>query len=488
MPSVNPVLSPIPPVVARGPPVETAEIESLRALERQQAAVLAFARRTNAQPQLSVLLQDAVALIAESLQVTRSGVAEMSGESLLMKVFGMDDDGSFGRSLTSEVPMKPKESIVAYALHTAHPVASPELSKEERFNDKLLKGLGITSALVVPLHVCRRPYGALAVFSDTLRNFTTNDVSFSETIANLLTSSIARVEAESRLAEREAVMSSVLDAVESPLIQLDRAQKIIEVNAACQRVSGFVSSEVKAKPFVSVFAIPEDVDGLHDCFRDSMRSRSAKAFAGFLLTKGNQRREVHWHIVPHFDANGEIARIFVSVDDRTEVSQLQAKLEATQKRVERAMTVIEQLKRESEAAVPRERLPEPPQPAKSPKEDDESRQGDDRPFSKVKTESASETRNSPRRAFNYRQLIAPVHDKAMPSRNKFFQVACEDISAGGISFLMDGKPEFKDVVVALGRPPMLTFFTAEIVRISEKEIDGERAYLVGCRFTGRVSL
>jgi hypothetical protein len=95
-------------------------------------------------------------------------------------------------------------------------------------------------------------------------------------------------------------------------------------------------------------------------------------------------------------------------------------------------------------------------------------------------------RSSPRRTYQYRQLIAPLIGDRLPARNRFFEAVCEDISAGGISFYLDTPPDFKRVVVGLGQAPQLTFFTATIARVAETEFEGRRQFLVGCRFTGRI--
>jgi hypothetical protein len=109
-----------------------------------------------------------------------------------------------------------------------------------------------------------------------------------------------------------------------------------------------------------------------------------------------------------------------------------------------------------------------------------------KPFQPISPPKGNERRSSPRRTFQYRQLVGPVLDGRLPARNQFFEVVCEDISAGGVSFYLSSRPEYKQVVVGLGRLPHLTFFMAEIVRVVDKELDGRSQVLVGCRFTGRV--
>ena len=99
-----------------------------------------------------------------------------------------------------------------------------------------------------------------------------------------------------------------------------------------------------------------------------------------------------------------------------------------------------------------------------------------------------ELRASPRRFFQYRQMIAPVSDNAMPAAADFFEVDCCDISAGGLSFYLDRVPEFDKLIVALGKPPAVTHFAAQVARYVEKVNEGRRQYLVGCRFLGRAQV
>ena len=67
-------------------------LEQADLLGRTQAAVLAFGRRTNARPRLSVLMQDAAALVAETLDAELRGVAEVvaDGTALTLTVGGTD--------------------------------------------------------------------------------------------------------------------------------------------------------------------------------------------------------------------------------------------------------------------------------------------------------------------------------------------------------------------------------------------------------------
>ncbi len=67
----------------------------------------------------------------------------------------------------------------------------------------------------------------------------------------------------------------------------------------------------------------------------------------------------------------------------------------------------------------------------------------------------------------------------------FFDVRCYDISTNGFSYTSRIVPQNRELVVAFGTPPTLTYVTAEVVRISPIAIDGENTNLIGCRYTGR---
>ena len=67
------------------------------------------------------------------------------------------------------------------------------------------------------------------------------------------------------------------------------------------------------------------------------------------------------------------------------------------------------------------------------------------------------------------------------------EVECKDISAGGIAFYMRDPPLFNSLVVELGKPPGERYFSAKVVRVSRLDHGGQEAYLVACRFTGRLS-
>jgi PAS domain S-box-containing protein len=401
---------------------------------RQQAAVLAFGRRANAQPGLTKLTQDAVALLAEVLQAELSGASQVGkdGATLSLRIVSSPLDTRPVKPAVHQTHLGADESMASYALAAAMPVVSGDFAVEDRFCDAFLSDLGVRAALAVPLQQDKEPFGTLGVYCRRPREFTADETQFAETIAYLLTAAIARVKADEAVQQERAFTKSLLEVVDSLVVVLDLEGKIANINQACLQITGFVFDQIQARPFVDVFAAPEDFYLFRGTFQKAIRERSSCKFKGSLLTEDGRPMQVAWSLQVPSDPEGKPQAILLSG------------LPCAQQGTEASPT--------------------------SP--------GRDR----------KELRASPRRFFQYRQMIAPVVGDAMPSEADFLEVDCCDISAGGLSFYLNRVPDFDRLIVALGKPPALTHFAAQVVRYVEKVNRGEPQYLVGCRFLGRAPL
>ena len=71
-----------------------------------------------------------------------------------------------------------------------------------------------------------------------------------------------------------------------------------------------------------------------------------------------------------------------------------------------------------------------------------------------------------------------------PEKSDFFYVQCKDISAGGVSFYLKQPPDYRNIVIALGHAPQLSYFTARVIRVMEETRGLGSVCVVGCQFTG----
>lgn len=508
--------------------------EQLDSRDKRQAAVLAFGRRANARPDLAVLMQDAAALCAEIVRADLSGIGEYDQQrrKLSLRVGVTDIKGASRWLHYQDVGLRPaadqlQESMAAYAITVGSPVVSPDLQSESRFKDRFLCSLGIHSAVSVPLYLHTRPLGTLGVYSTSQRSFDEHDAQFLETIAHLLSSSIARVNAEEALARQMSRLDEILEQIDTLVFGLDDKGKIISVNRAAERSSGFSAKELCGRLVTSALALPLADEQLESYLRRAVVQAETIRFDSVLVTKDGTQRQIAWVLKSVGQQSNSLdPTVVLTGADRTAELQAQAEAAAAraaaQQSAEELRRLRQMLARSEDAqlqeatdtlrappggqAVPAQQWPAglDAVPGAESAERTAAAQleasvvralaeglgtdqsADQQPFRPQQSGAPHEKRSSPRRQFKYHQLIAPIYGEQLPSPKKFFAVACEDISAGGIAFYLDWVPDFHKLVVALGKPPTLAYFSAEVVRYSKKHFGEKTMYLVGCRFNQRI--
>jgi hypothetical protein len=101
-------------------------------------------------------------------------------------------------------------------------------------------------------------------------------------------------------------------------------------------------------------------------------------------------------------------------------------------------------------------------------------------------EGHQERREEDRRPYRCVQLLAPYDGEQLPDQQAFRQVLCHDLSANGFSFYSYRTPETPQLIVALGKVPVIKFFIAEVKRVNASATDHGHEYQVGCRFLRRL--
>ena len=177
--------------------------QTLRVRERQQAAVAELGRLALAGLELAALNQQAVELVAATIDVEYSAVLEVDarGERLRLVAGVGWHPGVLGLATVGA----DRESQAGYTLLSGGPVIVEDLRTESRFNGPaLLHDHGVVSGMsVVIASSSMRPYGVLGTHSTTRRDFTHDDVNFLQSMANVLAAAIDRQGAELALRESD---------------------------------------------------------------------------------------------------------------------------------------------------------------------------------------------------------------------------------------------------------------------------------------------
>ncbi len=307
----------------------------------QQHAVLAFGRRTNAQPPLTVLFQDAVALVGEILHAPLGGVGEVRDDRLRLSVAARSEEGRSAKPQEHVGSLADADSMAAFALKSGNVIAAADLRKETRFCDDFLRSCGAVGALTVPLHVNAKPFGVLGVYTRVPREFSADDVAFAETIAHLLSASVARIKAEEKFKEAHEIKSSLLGMVDSMVMTLDMDGRIVNMNRACEELTKYKLEDVRDRPFWQAMVAPDDAELIEVIFRSSRGSHIPSEFEGEVLARDGSRRRVSWSL--KVLSTGQVQTILVTGRDQTAQAEIKAELQRMKSLAEETTATLSQL-------------------------------------------------------------------------------------------------------------------------------------------------
>ncbi len=92
-----------------------------------------------------------------------------------------------------------------------------------------------------------------------------------------------------------------------------------------------------------------------------------------------------------------------------------------------------------------------------------------------------ERRKSVRRAYHCLQLVAEFDGLKLPNQHDFQLCQFQDLSSGGVSFLLPDKPKSQKFIIALGSIPF-NFFLVQMMRARCRDDLADLPFQVGCRF------
>ena len=426
-----------------------------RDLLKQQQALVALGRQAAVSSEPVSQMQDAAALLAETFDADGSGTAELSPDGQTLRLQWTPRDPASNAS-DNNTTAEATKSLAGFAIAQGHPVVVSDLAAEQRFTDSILSNHGVQRALAVPLNVGDRSFGVLLVGGRRTSSFGEEDAAFAEAIGHLIAGTMARCQAEASLAQERCLTERMFQTVDAIVLVLDTQGQVVRINATCQRVAGFLSDEVKGRPIWDFLAVPEEVETFQRLCKELPKSKAPAQFQGHLLTKQSSRLRVAWTCSTVSDENSTPQSILVTGIERT-VEEMAAK-----------------------DGKPTERLPEEGAVEGEPVEGKPVEA-----FRPTPLPIDAERRTRARRAYPYKQRLGEVVMGVLPKRDQFREIQCNDIAAGGFSFICSSLPESKTLVIELGTPPKTTYLMAEVAHSTRFEQDGRRVYMIGCRYVGR---
>ncbi len=171
--------------------------------ERLQRAVAELGRYAVGHPPYLMLLERAVAGVAQALGLELAAVLELQDDGALVLSAAV----GFERDVIGTTIEGGAGSQSGYTLDAGQPVVVEDLQKEARFRPAaLLTDLGVAASITVPISLGGEAYGVIGTYTMYRRSFSPDEVYFVESVANLLGAVRQRVDAQDKLARMKALL------------------------------------------------------------------------------------------------------------------------------------------------------------------------------------------------------------------------------------------------------------------------------------------
>jgi signal transduction histidine kinase len=217
----------------------TEPVKAKRELEsraRRQAAIAELGLKALRDGRLEPLLDEAVTLVCRTLGLEYAKVEELlpAGAGLLVRAGMGWGEGVVGTCVTPPG----RHSPAGYALLVAEPVIVDDMTAETRFEvPAVLREHGVMSGVTVVIDPNTQPFGTLAALSTKRRTFSEDEVSFVQSVADVLATRVVRSEIDEQLeaareAERSRMARDLHDEALSGLADAIVSARLVEASAS----------------------------------------------------------------------------------------------------------------------------------------------------------------------------------------------------------------------------------------------------------------
>ncbi|HEY9729996.1 MAG TPA: PAS domain S-box protein [Chroococcales cyanobacterium] len=256
----------------------------LKTRVRQQAVIAQLGQQALASSQLSYLIDRAVTLIAQTLEVQYFSVLELlpNSKTLLLRAgVGWPEERIGQETVTVET-----DSQAGYTLASGQPVIVEDLRTEVRFRGSpLLYEHQAVSGISVVIQSQNRPYGILEAYTTQQRQFTKDDVYFLQASAHVLATASDRqhVEEALRQAYDELEIRVQERTAELEQANLELQQKIIERKQAEEERVKLIAILEATSDFVATASVDERIHYLNGAARKLFGFGKDEDLANFAL-------------------------------------------------------------------------------------------------------------------------------------------------------------------------------------------------------------
>lgn len=313
--------------------------EQLAAYGRLQATIAELGQLALTQISEDEFMAKVVNAIANALNVDLCKILELlpSKEALLLRAGVGWKKGLVGTATVGSE----KNSQAGYTLLTRAPVIVEDLRSETRFSGpKLLFDHHVASGLSVIIGDPASPFGVLGAHTTKQRHFTSDEVNFLQSVANLVANFVNRKKTEAAILQSEARYRTLYKTVSGGIVVQDLNGKIIEANDAACELLGLTVDQMKGRTSMDPrwHAIHEDGSPFPGDDHPAMVTlRTGKPQRNVVMGVYNPNdgayRWIQINSDPIFDPDtGKVISVMATFVDITAQKNLQQKLRDSEKK------------------------------------------------------------------------------------------------------------------------------------------------------------
>ncbi len=319
-------------------------IDSLKQRAHQQGLIAILGQISLNNIPISDLLEQTLAVVCGSLNVSAGLILEISVNSkkaLVRTVY----------NTSSMFPMKTildieENNILGYTLHSERPIVCESYNDEVRFkiSDPIIKE-GHNSIICALIGEKKHPFGIIALLSDTPKNLNIDEIHFLQSVCNILAEAINRKNMEKALRYEQELSKKYLDVAKIVFIVIDKTGKITLANRHAASVFGYSQEDLTGVNFFDRFLPDEIKENKRNEFHNLLNKNKDDATPISLeeniipiLNKDSQTRYIKWKHSALYDEDDNVNAILSAGEDITEIlsrekeqKQLEKKLNQAQK-------------------------------------------------------------------------------------------------------------------------------------------------------------
>jgi PAS domain S-box-containing protein len=143
----------------------------------------------------------------------------------------------------------------------------------------------------------------------------------------------ARKRATEELRRERDFITALIDTAAALVVVIDRNDRYIRFNRACERLTGYSFEEIRDRPLWELFADPAEHDAIRQVVRDVWSGRFPIESESHWILRDGSRRLIAWSNTALLDERGDVEFIVSSGVDITDRKRIEEEVRASRARI-----------------------------------------------------------------------------------------------------------------------------------------------------------